>query len=201
MSDICPFVFINLSGSSFIFDVFYSGEWARLASIKCCFVRLSKGSIRLFLSRLPARRSDFRRTPPVRDSTRPISGLAIWSPNLASRLTDCPRSSGKMRCPFFSAAHGCLRLHSAGPEGTSRTLAWPSPVKVAVGWRPRRGRRSLATGGTRGLEFLHFRMCVGRRHPSHPQELTERRLGDKTAKWLPFCLRKVLSDCTPRHLL
>ncbi len=150
-----------------------------MASIKCRFVPLSKASIRFFLSRLLARWSDLPHPPRVGHSTQPTIRPAIWPPNLASTPTDCPIINGKREVLlFFLRRPGCFRLHSAGPAGTSRTWAWPSAVKVEVGWRPRSGRRSLAPGGTRGLEFQHFRMCVGPRHPSHPPKLTERRFSD-----------------------
>ena len=125
----CP-IFVILFSSTYpdppsFLMFFYFGEWARLASIKYRFARLSKGSIHLFLSQLPARWSD---SPPsrVRDLTQPSIGLAIWSPNLASRLTDCPIINAKREVlRFFLRRPGCLRLHSAGPEETSRTLTWP----------------------------------------------------------------------------
>ena len=125
----CP-IFFRLFSSTYweqpSFLMFFCfGELAWLASIKCRCVRLSKGSIRLFLSRLPARGSEYSNPPRMRDFTRPTIKLAIWPPNLASRPTDCPIINGKKEVIlFFLRRPACVRLHCACPEETSRTLTW-----------------------------------------------------------------------------
>ncbi len=105
LSEICPFVFINLLGPPSISNIFFTfGVWARLASIKCRFVPLSKESIRLFLSRLPVRGSNLRHPAAGARS----NSTSYQAGNLVSKLgvkaDRLPENQRKKEVPFFSPA-------------------------------------------------------------------------------------------------
>ncbi len=105
MSEICPFVFINLLGPPSISNIFFTfGVWARLASIKCRFVPLSKESIRLFLSRLPVRGSNLRHPAAGARS----NSTSYQAGNLVSKLgvkaDRLPENQRKKEVPSFSPA-------------------------------------------------------------------------------------------------
>ena len=90
-------------------------------------------------------------------------------PGALAAFRRCGALRLRLDCEFHLTGH-----HRSDIRNRGRSLPG-APSKYEVPWRTRKGRGLLATGGTRGLEFLHFMTTLILRQATHQPDISDAR--------------------------